>query len=234
MIEIDRNGRKLPVYIAAPEAPGKHRAVIVVHEIFGLDEHHKDVARRFANEGFVAYAPDLFAGYPGLPDDQTDLAAMRAVWSKIPDSNLIADMQAVFELAKKDERVQRDEIGAIGYCMGGAIALMFGASTPGVAWIGDYYGRVFYPQLSAEKTKHPIEYIDTLTAPVIGLFAGQDEHITADHVAQLKQKVEEKNPASEFKIYENAKHAFFNDQREFYNENAAKDAWKRTLEFAKK
>jgi carboxymethylenebutenolidase len=68
---------------------------------------------------------------------------------------------------------------------------------------------------------------------VLGLFAGEDQLITGDHVAQLQKRIMDKDIACQFNIYEDAKHAFFNDTREFYNENAAKDAWKRTLEFAK-
>lgn len=234
LIEIDRSGRKMPVYIAAPEGAARNPAVIVVHEIFGLNDHIKDIARRFAAAGFVAFAADLFEGHAGLPDDRNDLNGMRNVWSNIPDAQLIADLQSVFEMAKKDARVDAAKIGTIGYCMGGAIALMFGCSTPGVAWIGDYYGRIRYPQLSETKSRHPIDYVETLGCPVIGLFAGQDELITADHIAELKQRVEAKGQRCEFKTYENAKHAFFNDVREFYNEDAAKDAWQRTLAFISK
>lgn len=234
LIEVDRSGRKMPVYIASPEGAGQHPAVIVVHEIFGLNDHIKDIARRFAAASFIAFAPDLFEGHAGLPEDRNDLNGMRAVWSNIPDAQLIEDLQGVFELAKKDARVDAAKIGTIGYCMGGAIAFMFGCSTPGVAWIGDYYGRIRYLQLTETKSKHPIDYVETLGCPVIGLFAGHDELITADHIAELKARVEATGQRCEFKTYENAKHAFFNDVREFYNEDAAKDAWQRTLAFVSK
>jgi carboxymethylenebutenolidase len=230
LIQLDRDGRNMPLFIAAPDGDGPFPAVIVVHEIFGLNDHIKDIARRFAREGFVAYAPDIFEGHQGVPADKNDLNAMRALWSNIPDAVLISDLSAVFAMAQLEDRVRGDQIGTIGYCMGGAIAYMFGA-TCGVAWIADYYGRIKYPQLSETKPKHPIDYTDTLSCPVLGLFSGVDELIPVDQVDELKQRIEAKGIPCEFKVYDDAKHAFFNDTREFYNADAAKDAWKRTLEF---
>lgn len=234
-IMLDRHGRKMPLYISAPSGGGgPYPGVIVIHEIFGLNDHIKDIARRFTAEGFVAFAPDLFDDHDGVPEDKNDLAAMRACWSKIPDATFVEDLQAVLDMAQTDDRVRSDAVGAIGYCMGGAIAYMFAASTQSVAWVADYYGRIKYPELTVTKTKHPIDYTETLQCPVIGLFSGVDELIPPEHVQELESRVQAKGVRSEFKIYDDAKHAFFNDTREFYNEKAAKDAWKRTLEFVTK
>lgn len=231
LIEIDRDGRKMPLFIAGPQAAGHYPAVIIVHEIFGLNDHIKDVARRFAREGMLAYAPDLFEGYPGLPDDRNDLNGMRAVWSKIPDANLITDLQSVLDMAQLNDCVGSNRVGTIGYCMGGAIAYMFACSSQSIAWVADYYGRIFYPQLSETKPKHPIDYTNTLQCPVLGLFSGVDELIPEDHIEQLRTRLEKTGRPYEIKVYADAKHAFFNDQREFYHAEAAQDAWKRTLEF---
>lgn len=230
-IFIDRSGRKMPLFIAAPEKPGKYPAVIVVHEIFGLNDHIRDVARRFARSGMVAYAPDLFERQPGMPADRNDLNAMRSIWAAIPDDELIADMQSVLDMAQLNDAVHSDKVGAIGYCMGGAIAYMFACRTESVAWIADYYGRIFYPELTNTKPKHPIDYTDTLKCPVLGLFSGIDELIPKDHVAALESRLEQGKIPHEIKIYDNAKHAFFNDRREFYDAQAAADAWNRTLQF---
>lgn len=234
-ITLDRNGREMPVYVSAPSGSGAPLpGVIVIHEIFGLNDHIKDISRRFSREGFVAFAPDLFDGHDGVPTDKNDLGAMRECWSKIPDATFVADLQALMDLAQADERVQGDNIGVIGYCMGGAMGFMFAASTPSVAWCADYYGRIKYPELTAAKAKHPIDYSETLKCPVIGLFSGQDELIPPAHVQELEQRVKAKGVRSDFKIYDDAKHAFFNDTRDFYNEKAAKDAWQRTLNFVSK
>jgi len=158
---------------------------------------------------------------------------MRTAWSKIPDSTLIADLQTILALAQANDHVDSDKIGTIGFCMGGAIAFMFACSSPSIAWVVDFYGRIFYPQLSDAKPKHPIDYT-YLSCPVLALFAGIDELITPEHVEAFKTKLAESGKAHEVDVYHDAKHAFFNDQREFYDPDAAEDAWKRTLEFIAK
>lgn len=234
LLQLPRENRQpLPVYLASGDGAGKRPAVIVVHEIFGLNEHIRDISDRFAAEGFVALAPDLFAGAPGLPEDRNDLNAMRAVWQAIPDSQLIADLQAVQKMATERPDVSSDKIGTIGYCMGGAIAFMFACSGSGIAWVADYYGRIFYPQLSDTKPKHPIDYASDLQCATLGIFAGQDELITAEHIAEFERRLKQRPVRSEVIVYGNARHAFFNDQREFYDERAAKDAWRKTLDFIK-
>ncbi|HEY9792973.1 MAG TPA: dienelactone hydrolase family protein, partial [Candidatus Obscuribacterales bacterium] len=170
-------------------------------------------------------------GNPGLPEDRNNLDAMRAVWQNIPDSQFIDDLNAVYREIAKHSDVMADKVGTIGFCMGGAIALMFAASSHKISWVADYYGRIFYPQLTDNKPKNPIDYLDGLRCPAIFVFAGQDELITADHIEQLKQKLVQKRHKFELKVYPEAKHAFFNDQREFYNEAASKDAWQTTLDF---
>lgn len=224
----------MPLFVVGPADEGIYPAVIVVHEIFGLNDHIKDVARRFAAKGMVAYAPDLFEGNPGLPEDRNDLAAMRAVWQNIPDATLIKDLHSVLDMAQLNDSVRADKVGVIGYCMGGAIAYMFACSTPSVAWVADYYGRIFYPQLSETKPKHPIDYTGTLPCPVLALFAGQDELITKEHVDEFRQRLQSSAAQFELQVYNEAEHAFFNDTREFYNKGTATDAWERTLNFISK
>lgn len=234
LIEIQtKDGRNMPVFLAAHDnAPRQRPGIIIVHEIFGLNDHIKDIARRFAEQGFIACAPDLFDGYPEAPSDRSDLNAMRTLWSKIPDDTLTADLH----IALKQIEPNTSNVGVIGYCMGGAIAYMFAcrySKSGEISWVADYYGRVFYPQLSDTKPKHPIDYTDTLACPVLGAFAGEDELITADHVDQLEERIKAAGQLADIKIYPNAKHAFFNDTREFYNKEASEDAWHRTLDFAK-
>jgi carboxymethylenebutenolidase len=231
MHSLEGIGGKLPVFMASPDDSLKHPAVIIIHEIFGLNDHIKDIARRFASLNITAFAPDLFAYASDLPEDKNDLNAMRTVWQNIDDKQLIKDLQIVFNFAKKSNCVLPDKIGSIGYCMGGAIALIFAASEPEIAWIADYYGRVQYPNLTEKKTKHPVDYIDTLKCPFLGIFAGIDELIPDTQIALLKERLSQKKIKSLVKQYPGVKHAFFNDRRENYDKDAANDAWKITLEF---
>jgi carboxymethylenebutenolidase len=229
---LNRPGGKLPVFIAAPDARNRHPAVIVVHEIFGLNDHIVDVCRRFADAGFAAFAPDLFFYAKNLPTDRNDLAAMRSVWASIPDRQFAEDLHAVHQYACDTRLAKPDQTGTIGFCMGGAMALMFACESPQVAWCADLYGRIFYPELSETKPKHPIDYVEDLHCPLLGAFAGKDDLITADHIEKLKERLTAAGKRFDIQVYKDAQHAFFNDQRQFYNAEAAADVWTRTLDFA--
>ena len=231
MVLVPLGGRDLPVFSAEQDKHVRRPAVIIIHEIFGLNEHIKEIARRFAQKGMIAFAPDLFAGAPGLPEDRSDINAMRSVWQGIPDSQLMEDLQSIYRHAIKHPDVMADKVGTAGFCMGGAIAFMFACTSSQIAWVADFYGRIYYPELTPNKPKHPIDYVNTLNCPVLGIFAGQDELITQEHVANLTARLQESRQRFEIKVYENAKHAFFNDTREHYNAEAAQDAWNLTLDF---
>lgn len=230
-IYVDREGREIPIYIARPEKQARRPGVIIIHEIFGLTDHIKDVARRFALKGMIAFAPDLFSGAAGLPEDRNNVEAMRAVWANIPDIQLLGDLQAVYRQAAKHPDCMADKVGTIGFCMGGAMAFMFACTSHQISWVADFYGRIFYPQLTDKKTKHPIDYAEELKCPAIFQFGGQDDLIPPDHVEQLKQRLLQSRKKFDIKTYPEAKHAFFNDQRECYDAEAAAEAWKQTLDF---
>jgi len=231
LFNIDRDGRSMPVFCVGPDDARPYPGLIVVHEIFGLNEHIEDVSRRFAGQGLRVYAPDLFAESSGLPEDRNDLDAMRKVWSAIPDQQLIDDLKSVLALAQSSSDVRSDQIGAIGYCMGGAIAFMFACHAPELAWVADYYGRIYYADTTATKPKHPIDYSDGLNCPVLGIFSGIDELIPIAHVEEFTKRLTAQGKGVEVKIYEDAPHAFFNDTRPKYHAAAARDAWARTLDF---
>lgn len=223
-------GRTLPVFAIGRQDVASP-ALIVVHEIFGLNDHIRDVCRRFAAQGLHVFAPDLFYGRAGLPDDRDNLDAMRSVWSNIPDSELIDDLQALFQIVSKRDDVLPDTVGTIGYCMGGAIAFMFACSTPYIAFAIDYYGRVKYPELSETKPRHPIDYAGGNICPTLGVFSGIDPLIPLADIELFETTLKKFCPDVHVKIYADAPHAFFNDQRENYRAEAALDAWNLTLAF---
>ncbi len=228
---LETGGRKLPVFAVGPKdlaCPG----LIVIHEIFGVNEHIRDVARRYAKAcGIRVFAPDLFEDRPGVPADKNDLDAMRALWAGIPDSELIGDLQKLLRTIANRDDVLSDTVGVIGYCMGGAIALMFACLTPYIAFAIDFYGRIRYPELNERKPKHPIDYIGANVCPTLGVFSGIDPLIPVGDVEQFEQVLKRHSPDVQVKIYPDAPHAFFNDRRENYRADAAKDAWELTLKF---
>lgn len=218
----------LPVYVVGPDDEGSHPAVILVHEIFGLNSHIESVAKRLAYRGYQVYAPDLFAG---AEVDRQDLVAMRDYWQGLADDDLISDLQTVFSYARSSAYVAPAAVGAMGYCMGGAIAYMFACRTPLLAWVANYYGRIFYPQLTDKKPRHPVDYTGGLNCPLLGFFAGIDDLISKEQIQHLENKLSELGKSFNIKVYEQARHAFFNDERAFYNSESAHDAWQLTMAF---
>ena len=228
---IERDYGRLPLYVVRPEGTAVLPALILVHEIFGLNNHIKDVARRSARSGLIVFAPVLFAGHACAPENRDDTSAMRQHWQNLADDLLIGDLQSVFALARRNPFVRSNAIGTAGYCMGGAIAYLFACRTPLLAFCVDYYGRIYYPEITQTKPRHPIDYAGGLNCPLLALFAGVDPLIPAEQIKLLEAKLNDLGKSFKFKIYENARHAFFNDQREFYDYEAAGDAWIMTLEF---
>lgn len=221
---------QMPVFTAGPENNQRHPGLILIHEIFGLNDHIKSVARRFAKHSLRVFAPDLFFMAEKSESYRNDLNNMRSFWASMPDTRIIDYMQAVLDHARS-LLVVPEQIGTIGYCMGGAMAFMLAGSSAEIAWAIDYYGRVKYPQLSANKPRHPVDYAAGLKCPVLGIFAGNDELITPADRAVLVDAVKAAGQQIQRKVYEDAPHAFFNETREHYRPEAAADAWQTTLEF---
>ena len=229
MVEFASGGDRIKAYRVAPADRGPHPAVIVIQEIWGLNDHIKDVARRFAREGYVALAPDLYSR-EGIPATQT-LEALRPFMMAIPDSRVIQDLSGAAAYLKGLPSVRGDRIGAIGFCIGGAWARLLACHEPTLAACVDFYGRIRYPELSPAKPRHPVEYIPTLACPFLGLFAGDDPVIPPEHVKELEQTLAQHGKTFEIHTYPGVPHAFFNDTRDSYRPEAARDAWARTLAF---
>ena len=235
-IQIARpDGHSLHAYMARPaQARGPLPVLLLVSEIFGLHAHIADVARRFAQAGYLCIAPDLFARQGNAqahPDAQT---LIREVISKVPDAQVLGDLDACLDwaLAHGGDAAR---VGVTGFCYGGRITWLYAAHQPkvkaGVAW----YGRLLGPT-TAQQPAHPIERVNQLQAPVLGLYGGQDTGIPVVTVAQMQAALKGGSPAalrSEFVLYREAPHAFFADYRPSYRAADAKDGWARCLAWFK-
>lgn len=230
-VSITVKGQKVPVYRAQPEGKSKLPVVLVVSEIFGVHEHIADVARRFAKLGYLALAPDLFvrqgnpAAYATVPE------VIKEVVSKVPDAQVMADLDAVLAWAGENGG-NIDKAGITGFCWGGRITWLYSVHNPkmkaGVAW----YGR-----LVGDKTElapfHPVDIASKLKVPVLGLYGAKDTGIPLETVEKMKAALEDSPSKSEFVIYENSGHAFHADYRPSYLDADAKDAWQRCIAWFK-
>jgi carboxymethylenebutenolidase len=223
------NGQDVPVYRAQPEGKTHPPVILVISEIFGVHEHIKDVARRFAKQGYMALAPDLFvrAGDAGKVANIADL--MKDIVGKTPDAQVMSDLDTVVTWAKQ-RGGDIGRLGITGFCWGGRITWLYAAHNPtvkaGVAWYGRLVG-----DATANSPKHPIDIAANLKTPVLGLYGGKDTGIPLDTVNRMKAELAKGNSKSEFVVYPDAGHAFHADYRPSYNEADAKDGWKRALDW---
>ena len=226
------NGQDVPVYRAQPEGRSNLPVVLVISEIFGVHEHIKDVARRFAKVGYLAIAPDLFVrqGDPTKIANIADL--MKDIISKTPDAQVMSDLDTVVNWARQ-RGGDIERLGITGFCWGGRITWLYAAHNPkvkaGVAWYGRLTG-----DATANSPKHPVDVAQGLKVPVLGLYGGKDTGIPLESVERMKTELAKGNSRSEIVVFQNSGHAFHADYRPSYNEADAKDGWKRALNwFAK-
>lgn len=219
IIEFPSNGTTAQGYLALPEQISG-LGVIVIQEWWGLVDHIKDVCERFAKQGFVALAPDL---YHGKKTTEPDEAAKAMMAMKIDQA--AKDMSgAVDEVAK---RAGSEKIGVVGFCMGGGLALYLATIRPDkIKACVPFYGVIPWQGVSPE--------YDKMQASVLGHYAELDSFTPPEAVKELEAKLRSLNKEAELIIYEGVDHAFFNDTRpEVYNAEAANKAWSSTIKFLK-
>jgi carboxymethylenebutenolidase len=208
--------RKTKGFLARPEDAGKHPGVIVIHEIWGLVDHIKDVSKRLAGEGYVALAVDLFE-----EETASDLEAARRFREKFTEEKILKDLQGGFDYLRTLPFVNVNRVGCVGFCMGGGLSLLFACRNKDLAAAVVFYGR----------NPSPIDQVKNINCPVLCNYAGADMAMTESDINLLKETLTRYGKVFDVKVYPGAPHAFFNDTRASYRPEAAKDAWKRTLEF---
>ncbi|MBI3011034.1 MAG: dienelactone hydrolase family protein [Candidatus Omnitrophica bacterium] len=220
MVEFACDAFTVHAFLAEPpRAPAGAPAILVIHEWWGLNDHIKDVARRLANEGYVALAPDLYSrlGFKVTKDPNEAAGLMNALSSQAT----LRDLNAATGYLRRQPCVDPLRIGIVGFCMGGTIALTQACHNSDLKAAVVFYGKV-----------PPLETFDYLLCPVLYHHAGQDGWVTRQEVDRLRQGLEQFGKPGEVVVYPSCQHAFFNDTRpEVYSEQDAKAAWQKTLQF---
>lgn len=223
----------LPAYVAGPQGADKRPVIIVVPEVWGLHEYIRDVCRRLAKEGYVAIAPDLFAR-AGDPAPLTEWAEIVKIVATVTHKQSMGDVGAVLDAIARGDIKGADaaRIAITGFCWGGLITWMACATFPrikaGVAW----YGRLATPPapnaMFTDGRPFPVDVADQLKAPVLGLYAENDQSIPLSDVEKMRAALTAaRNTDSSIHVYSGTQHGFHADYREAYNEAAAKDGWAR-------
>jgi len=224
---------EIPAYRAMPATGGPCPVVLVVQEIFGVHEHIKDVCRRFAHEGYLAIAPELYA----RQGDVSKLTDYREIFmqvvSKVPDAQVMSDLDAAVGWAGQSSSGDVSRVGVTGFCWGGRITWLYAAHNPklkaGVAWYGRLLG-----ETTELQPKYPIEVAASLHAPVLGLYGGQDQGIPLADVEKMRAAIEAAKQPSQIVVFPDAPHGFHADYRPSFRADAAKDAWGQCLAWFRK
>jgi carboxymethylenebutenolidase len=213
-IEYPANGATASGYLAQPADGAPHPGVIVIQEWWGLDGHIKDIAERFAREGFVALAPDLYHGkFATEPDEARKLVMNMNREQAIKDlTGAVAYLRAMPGVAPK-------KLGCIGFCMGGSMTLALAAASSDVAAAAPFYAG-FQP---------PADDIAKIQAEMFCAFGADDAGIPLERVRQFEETLESAGRNATVKVYDGAPHSFFNDTKESHRPDAAKDAWEHAL-----
>ena len=213
------NGGTTSGYLATPES-GRGPAVVVIQEWWGLVDHIRDVCDRFAFEGFVALAPDLYHGKSTTSPDEAGKLMMAL---NIEEAE--KELRGAVGYLLTQPGNTTGKVGVIGFCMGGALSLYAASKNEKVGACAVFYGG--HPNVKPD--------LEKLQAPVLGIYGERDKSVTPQVARELEHKLKQLGKDVEIHIYPNADHAFFNDTRPaVYNEEAAADAWRRTLDFFRK
>ena len=249
------HGRQIDGYLVRPDGIGPHPAIIVLMEIWGVDGHIRDVAQRFAAQGFVALAPDMYtdqykeamkpdnimAGMMFLrqasPEIQRDPAKMAdALKDRTPGEQTA--LKALMQVMSSETRQTFAEelVGAVDY-----LKKRPEVDAQRIASLGFCFGgglSANLATLSPDLWKSvifygenpPLDRVSQIRAEVLALYGGKDRRIT-DLVPAFQRAMDEADKPFTYKVYGNAQHAFFNDTRPMYHPYAAKDAWYEVLRF---
>jgi carboxymethylenebutenolidase len=220
--------REVPAYRAMPTKPGPFPLVLVVQEIFGVHEHIRDVCRRLAKLGYMAIAPELYVRQGSVADMADVKEIIAKVVSKVPDAQVMSDLDAAVAYAKGTGKAHTAKVGITGFCWGGRITWLYCAHSAevkaGVAWYGKLVG-----EASGNTPRHPIDVVGELKAPVLGLYGAADQGIPVETVDRIRAACQAAGKSCELVVYPDTPHAFNADYRPSYRPEAAKDAWAKML-----
>jgi carboxymethylenebutenolidase len=225
-IRIKAADREIGGYRAYPAGKTGAATVVVIHEIFGVHEHIKDLCRRLAKAGYYAIAPDLYARY-GDATQATDFQkVIRDIVGKTKTAEIKSDIDHALVFAKA-EKADTAKLGVTGFCWGGGQTWRYTAMTPAVKAACPFYG-----PLVADPKPSPVDLAPQIKGRVLGFYGGKDQGITQAHVEAMRAALKAAGQTqSEIVVFPEAQHGFAADYRPSYDAAAAADGGKRMLAF---
>jgi len=223
----------IPAYHAVKKGSGKRPVVIVVPEVFGLHEYQKDMCRRLAKAGYFGVSLDPFFRIADL-SKEPDIKKVIAGANQLTDQQSFADLDALVGWAEKNNRANVGKLGLTGMCRGGRTVWMYTAHQKKIKAAVSWYGSLM--PIPPAMAQGPLDVTDQIHCPVLGLYAGADAGIPADHVERLRAglKAFGNDKKCPIHVYPNVPHAFHADYRPSYRKAEAEDGWKRMLAWFRK
>jgi carboxymethylenebutenolidase len=202
-------------FFARPEGTGPFPGIIVIHEIYGVNDNIRKICQEFAEQGYAALAVDLFS------NRNRALCMMQIFYGMLLrplDNSMLADLNSAFDFLKQMAAVDADRIGSVGFCMGGAYALQMAITAKGMKAASVFYGA----------NPKPLDAV-AQACPIMGSYPDKDFTTKAAH--ELEASLVNYSIPHDIKIYENTQHSFYSQQRSPFEVEASKDAWRRMLNF---
>ena len=217
----------MEVFDARPDEPAD-AAVVVIQEAFGVNDHIRDVTRRFAAVGYRAVAPALFHRAGGGTAPYDDFEQVMPLYEGLDDEAILVDVDATLDHLRA-EGFTDDRIGIVGFCMGGRVTFLTAVSRQIGAAVGFYGGGIVTPR--GPRFPALVDRAGELATPWLGLFGDLDRSIPVEDVEALREALADVSTESRIVRYSGADHGFHCDERPSYHPEAATDAWQRTLDF---
>lgn len=235
-VTFSSDGFQIKGYLARPKAPGSYPGVIVLHEAFGLVEHERDVARRLANVGFIALAPDIYSriGAPANPSDMTDV---RAKMFSLCDAQVVRDGKAAASFLRAQPGCN-GRVGCVGFCVGGRWTLLLACSSDQINAAIDCWGG-FITRATPDEATTPqrptaiIDLVPQLHCPLFVVCGEEDQNPSPADALALSDRLQRAGKPFQFEMFKSAGHAFFADYRPSYREAAAFELWPKMVNFFK-
>jgi carboxymethylenebutenolidase len=219
------DGTSMDINVARPQGPGPHPGVIVLQEAFGVNSHIRDVTERFARQGFVAAAPELFhRTAPGFEGKYDDFPSAMPHVKAVTMPNAEADVRATFDWLTARKDVKARDIYSVGFCMGGKVSFLANTVLPLRATASFYGGGI---------AQDLLDRAPAVQSPMLLVWGGLDKHITAEHRKVVADALRQNSKEYVFLEFSNADHGFFCDERGAYQPKAAEQSWSLLLEFLK-
>ncbi len=232
-IEFKSGNDTIKGYLARPSEPSRYPGIVVIHEAFGLVEHIRDIARRFANIGYNALAPDLYhrSGSP----DPNNMESVFPVMFGLPDAQAVGDFEASAAHLRALSGAT-GKIGAIGFCSGGRQTLLFACSSSKVDAAVDCWGGFIHratpdAETTPSRPTPILNMVDRLHCPLFAVFGEEDQNPTVALSEELRSRAQRAGKEVTIKVYKNAGHAFLADYRPSYREAPAAELWRDAVAF---